>query len=853
MKHFLFALLLIGVGHLPLSLHALEPRIVKPTLDDSEVVVADLVLTDAPYSADPTGAKDNTSILQKAIDELKAAGGGVIYIPAGIYRFNGGVRMPGGISLRGDWKSPLEGGSGKGTILAVYGGRGQADGAPFILVTSGESAVRNLSFWYPEQSIEDVQPYPPTVSRAYMAVLYYNLTFYNAYEGMSCVHAGGMPTHENIYGTFLKRGIFNDKNLEYGFIDRLYISPSIWADAPSEVIRNAPKKDRAKLYDYCLSHTDGVFLGDADNILLYDITIEVAKTGIRYDRSILPARAGKPIHSLAPYGLQMKINVKRDVRYLSPYVGDFPNLDDHPGLNDIHYSQAPMGRPARRDVLINARKEPWAARGDGKTDDTEAIQKALDHAKEQGGGIVYLAAGEYVVRQRLTIPTGVELRGAYDFAHRSGSTGAGVTALFAYEGDNAENSEELPAFISMEEKSGLVGLVILYPEQNDFFPTVEAAPPKRYPWTVRGLGKNIYLRYVTIKRGWDLIDLGSHDCSGFSMRGLWTSPLNRGIFIGGGTDGGRMEKIIQTMGAWGYPGRNTPNVPEWTRELQQEWVWTHANDYFFNNVKGYHFGDVKNVQGFGVISFHLKHHMIFLSQNGKGPQNMDFFLSPSEGTGGACTTYEAGDNIRFYGLGCGKTVASTSDDFKGQVDIYGLMSWYGRQLPEIRGGTVNIHPQAPPGTTVLSVTPDNSDGLIKRPNYLKLKPEDTLATIQGKKCWILSVHEKNPNVAFLDLWVAYDQWRFGRIPEVEIRIEYLDKGKGTIQVIYDAKENPEKKLATIKLSDSGSWKTWTGQVEDALFGRSIAKPYRNNDLFLGVRTSQPLAISRVELRRKKGE
>jgi len=166
-------------------LQALEPRLVYPTLCKDDVVVADLVVTDKAYNADPTGKTDNTAIFQRAISDLHASGGGVIYVPAGMYRFDGALTMPGGISLRGDWKSPLEGGSGKGTILAVYAGRGQADGEPFILATSGDCAVRNLSFWYPEQTIDNVQPYPPTVSRSYMAVLYYNLTFYNAYEGMS--------------------------------------------------------------------------------------------------------------------------------------------------------------------------------------------------------------------------------------------------------------------------------------------------------------------------------------------------------------------------------------------------------------------------------------------------------------------------------------------------------------------------------------------------------------------------------------------------------------------------------------------------------------------------------------------
>lgn len=824
------------------SLAALEPRIVKPTLDDNEAVVADLVLSDEPYRADPTGQEDITAILQRAMDDLAKAGGGVIYIPAGVYRFDGNLKMPGGISLRGDWKSPLEGGSGKGTILAVYAGRGQADGAPFILATGGESAVRNLSFWYPEQTVNNVQPYPPTVSRAYRAILHYNLTFYNSYEGMSCIHAAGKPNHENIYGTFLKRGIFNDNNLEYGFIDRVYISPAIWADAPADVITNAPKTNRKALVDHCRKNTEGIFLGDADNVQLYDITVEDAKAGIRYDETVLPmARKGQ-----APYGLQMKINATRDVRRIDTYAGEFLNLDEIPQLRGKEYSWAPLGRPARADVFVNVRKAPWNAAGDGKTDDTRAIQRALDQAGKQGGGIVYLPAGEYVVRTHLTIPSGVELRGGYDYAHRSDSL---VTALFAYEGENAWDTEQFPAFISMEQESGLVGVVIFYPNQNDLYPSVEESPPKTYPWTIRGLGENTYLRYVTIKRGWDLIDMASHDCSGFSMRGLWTAPLNRGMYIGGGTRGGRMEKIIQTMGAFSYPGKKTPDVPNWTKELHKKWVWTTLSDYYLNNVKGTQFGDVRNVQGLGVICFHLKHHMMFLPQNGQGPENIEIFLAPSEGTGSSTFNFESGDAIRIYGTACGGSPVATSDAFKGQVDMYGLFSWYGRITPEIKGGSVDIHPKAPPGTTTLSVTPHESSGLIKRINYFKAKPGDTVSTIKGKTCWTLSPRADDPKVSFLDIRVAYDQWRFGRIPKVRISLEYLDEGTGSIDVIYDAAAEARKKLDTISLTGSATWKTWTREVDDAMFACSIPWPYRNDDLVFVTRTSKPLSVSRVSITR----
>jgi len=45
-------------------------------------------VTAAPFSADPTGATDSTSAIQSAINAAGAAGGGVVYLPAGAYRLS---------------------------------------------------------------------------------------------------------------------------------------------------------------------------------------------------------------------------------------------------------------------------------------------------------------------------------------------------------------------------------------------------------------------------------------------------------------------------------------------------------------------------------------------------------------------------------------------------------------------------------------------------------------------------------------------------------------------------------------------------------------------------------------------
>ncbi|SDE02532.1 Fibronectin type III domain-containing protein [Paenibacillus sp. UNCCL117] len=43
-------------------------------------------VTDAPYNADPTGLQDSTAAIQQAIDDVGLQGGGVVYVPEGVYR-----------------------------------------------------------------------------------------------------------------------------------------------------------------------------------------------------------------------------------------------------------------------------------------------------------------------------------------------------------------------------------------------------------------------------------------------------------------------------------------------------------------------------------------------------------------------------------------------------------------------------------------------------------------------------------------------------------------------------------------------------------------------------------------------
>lgn len=67
--------------------------------------------------------------------------------------------------------------------------------------------------------------------------------------------------------------------------------------------------------------------------------------------------------------------------------------------------------PTNYSVTLNVKSGSFKAAGDGKTDDTAAIQKALNKAKSLGGGVVYLPEGTYKTSNNIYIYSDTKLLG----------------------------------------------------------------------------------------------------------------------------------------------------------------------------------------------------------------------------------------------------------------------------------------------------------------------------------------------------------------------------------------------------------------------------------------------------------
>ena len=184
---------------------------------------------------------------------------------------------------------------------------------------------------------------------------------------------------------------------------------------------------------------------------------------------------------------------------------------------------------------INVRSAPYGAVGDGRTDDTGAIQAALDAAAAAGGGVVVVPAGTYLVKTHLTVPAGTTLAGVGRAPQLYADKSPGST-LLAVEG---AGSTEGPAFITLQgPNSTLQGVKVLYPNQ------VVADAPLSYPWTVRGgPGDGAALIDVLLVNPFLAVDLATQGGSRHFIKGLYGQPLQKGIWVDKCTDIGRIHDV----------------------------------------------------------------------------------------------------------------------------------------------------------------------------------------------------------------------------------------------------------------------------------------------------------------------
>jgi len=225
----------------------------------------------------------------------------------------------------------------------------------------------------------------------------------------------------------------------------------------------------------------------------------------------------------------------------------------------------------------------FGAKGDGVTDDTAAIQRAIDAAANLGG-IVVIPAGKHVVAGSLTVPAGVTVRGVNTRPlYIEPAVGTIILAT------GGRDNEAAPALFEL--RSGAVeALTVYYPDQKptDIHP---------YPWTFRCAGGDDTIQDVTLINSYNGIRTGPEANTRHLIRNVFGTVLRRGIFVDSCTDIGRIENVQFHCHYWSstaFGGAWDPVYEYMWKNLEAfifartDWEYV-LNTFVFPTRIGYHF------------------------------------------------------------------------------------------------------------------------------------------------------------------------------------------------------------------------------------------------------------------------
>lgn len=582
-----------------------EARLVTSLYPTDSPVVAEVVATDLPYRADPTGKTDSTFAIQAAIDECESRGGGTVYLPAGEYLVTSTVYVASGVVLRGDWQDPdtVEAGKAEyGTVILARPDpledheRDDLSAKPLMNLLSNSGAV-GLTFYYPDQNAQNPIPYGYTVhSYSNNTATVRDITLLNSYRGVGASLSSG-DTHcimqlESLRICALESGVEMDGSRDVGYTVDVRVSPSYWSEAGG----NYRCQDATALKKFCRENAVGITIKALDDEHFSTLSVEGCRTGIHI---------AQPVNGAAYWGLIYDVTVE-DCTYgiIADAVNDYGGISLARATIDADeyaiLSRSPKGAIKLCGIELTGTGDVVATNGariiwDRETDVSDyevdygdydrpadhmyvapvkrlsasnrdisvELQTTLDEAGKTGG-VVYLPAGFYTLTAPVTVPAGVELRGATDiYVYSHVESEVCGTILFNYVDDGAA--------ITLKDGAGVNAMTIFSPAYDPTYALElieEGDDVVEEAVTVRGEGDGVYVIHTTLLGNFIGIDFS--DCDDHLIREAFGCTFNTFARVGG--KGGVVDRVMNTFHMidrnplvdMGYTVGQRCNVPAWT-------------------------------------------------------------------------------------------------------------------------------------------------------------------------------------------------------------------------------------------------------------------------------------------------
>ena len=201
-----------------------------------------------------------------------------------------------------------------------------------------------------------------------------------------------------------------------------------------------------------------------------------------------------------------------------------------------------------RAACIGASVNSFGAKGDGHTDDTAAIQSAINAAGSAGGGSVVFNVARYYTAGTLVVPTGVVLCGAVEGPFDV----AGVNPALTTIAPTILITNTVNPFLTLQGNgAGVTDLLFQYPNQV----STSAAAPNVYPYTILVTAPGTKVARSTVTNAYNFLDI---EVGRVMAQDLFIGAFHYGVNIDHAYDHVTLRNLLNQV-FWDVEGGPVPS------------------------------------------------------------------------------------------------------------------------------------------------------------------------------------------------------------------------------------------------------------------------------------------------------